>query len=82
MHMGDEGCKLLAKFFSQGWSLVNIFQFYFSPPTMPRLHTVILYGNDIGKEGAHTLINAFRYLPQIELLGLEVLSRSARVCST
>ena len=82
MHIGDEGCKLLAKFFSQGWSLVNIFQFYFSPPTMPRLHTIILYGNDIGKEGAHALISAFRYLPQIELLGLEVLSRGTRVCST
>ena len=70
---GDEGCKLLADVFSQGWSLVNILQFYFSPPTLPRLHSIILYGNDIGKQGAAALLNAFRYLPQVELLGLEVL---------
>ena len=75
MHMGDEGCKLLASVFSQGWSLVNIFHFYFSPSMMPRLHTIVLYGNDIGKAGASSLISAFKYLPQIELLGLEVLRR-------
>ena len=73
LHMGDEGCKLLADVFSQGWSLVNILQFYFSPPTLPRLHSIILYGNYIGKQGAAALLNAFRYLPQVELLGLEVL---------
>ena len=60
LHMGDEGCKLLAEVFSQGWSLVNIMQFYFSLPTLPRLH-------------ANILLSAFRYHPQIELLGLEVL---------
>ena len=70
LHMGDEGCKLLAEVFSQGWSLVNIMQFYFSLPT---LHSIILYGNDITKNGANILLSAFRYHPQIELLGLEVL---------
>ena len=28
LHMGDEGCLLLAKMFSQGWSFVNVFHFY------------------------------------------------------
>ena len=73
LHMGDEGCKLLAEVFSQGCSLVNIMQFYFSLPTLPRLHSIILYGNDITKKGANILLSAFRYHPQIELLGLEVL---------
>lgn len=71
--MGDEGAALLAKVFSQGWSLVNIFQFYFSPPTLPRLHSILLYGNDITSVGANTLLSAFKYLPQVELLGLEFL---------
>lgn len=75
LHMGDEGCMLLAKVFSQGWSLVNVFQVYFSPPTLPCLHSLILYGNDITKKGASALISAFKYLPQVELLGLEVLSK-------
>ena len=48
-------------------------QFYFSLPTLPRLHSIILYGNDITKKGANILLSAFRYHPQIELLGLEVL---------
>ena len=73
LHMGDEGCMMLAKVFSQGWSLVNVFHFYFSPPTLPCLHSIILYGNDITKKGANALISAFKYLPQVELLGLEVL---------
>ena len=73
LHMGDEGAALLAKVFSQGWSLVNIFQFYFSPPTLPRLHSILLYGNDITSVGANTLLSAFKYLPQVELLGLEFL---------
>ena len=73
LHMGDEGCLLLAKMFSQGWSFVNVFHFYFSPPTLPCLHSLILYGNDITKKGANALIAAFKYLPQVELLGLEVL---------
>ena len=40
---------------------------------MPRLHTIILYGNDIGPAGVSALISAFKYLPQVELLGLEIL---------
>ena len=71
--MGDEGAALLAQVFSQGWSLVNIFQYYFSPPTLPRLHSILLYGNDITSTGANTLLSAFKYLPQVELLGLEFL---------
>ena len=74
LHMGDEGCMMLAKVFSQSWSLVNVFHFYFSPPTLPCLHSIMLYGNDITKKGANALISAFKYLPQVELLGLEVLS--------
>ena len=77
LHMGDEGCLLLAKMFSQGWSFVNVFHFYFSPPTLPCLHSLILYGNDITKKGANALIAAFKYLPQVELLGLEVLSMNS-----
>jgi len=38
------------------------------------LHSIMLYGNDITKKGANALISAFKYLPQVELLGLEVLS--------
>lgn len=64
---------MLAKVFSQGWSLVNVFHFYFSPPTLPCLHSIMLYGNDITKKGATALISAFKYIPQVELLGLEVL---------
>lgn len=75
--MGDEGATLLAQVFSQGWSLVNIFQFYFSPPTLPRLHSILLYGNDITPTGANTLLAAFKYLPQVELLGLEFLRRDS-----
>ena len=44
-----------------------------SPPTLPRLHSILLYGNDITSTGANTLLSAFKYLPQVELLGLEFL---------